>query len=147
MPAAGLVPAAATKVAAVTATPAAAPVTDTESGMGFGLWKPERLQWRPGAEEEEDFVLAQPLGSAACEDAAPAVPAAARQGGSENERAGPAIERRCCEPASAEQNLAVHAAVHAAEPAAVPAAEPAAVPAAVLADVQVAVLPAALAAD
>ena len=138
MPAAGLMPAAVTTTAAVIANPAAAPMTGTDSGTVFGLWKPERLQWRLGAVEEEDFVLAQPLENAACEDA-PAVQAAAREGCSEHEHSGLAVERRCYERASAEQGLPVHAAVHAAEPAAVPAA--------VLAAVQVAVLTVALAAD
>ena len=44
MPAAGLMPAAVTTIAAVIANPAAAPVTGTDSGAGFGLWKLERLQ-------------------------------------------------------------------------------------------------------
>ena len=137
MPAAVLVPAAVTAVAAVIASPAAALRTGTDSRMGPGLQQPETLQWRLGAEEEEDVALAQPPESAACVDA-PAVLAAVHEGGFEHGRSGLEIARRCHEPASAEQNLAVHAAVHAAGPAAVLAA--------VLAAVQAAVLPAALAA-
>ena len=65
--------------------------------------------------------------------------AAAREGGSEHGRSGFAVERRCYEPASAEQRSSVHAA----EPSAVPAA----VLIVVLVAVQDAALPAALAAD
>lgn len=110
--------AAVTAAAAVTASPAAALETGADSVMGSGSRKPETPWWTWGDEGEEDVGPAQPLESVAPE-AAPAALAAVPEGGSENGRFGLGIERKCCELASAEQDLAVHADVYAAEPAAV----------------------------
>ena len=151
MPAAVQALAAVRAVAAVTASPADARKTDTDSVMDSGLWRPEMRQWTLGAVGEANVALVQQQESAACGRGGPTALAAAHVRSSGHAHSGLVPVRKCFELASAEQALAVPGGQHAVGlVAAVPIAvgPGAAGPtAAGLTAVLVAVLPADLAAD